>query len=535
MLPNHNRKTFLATALLLLAASLHATPSAAQDLQIVALGGDPAPGLEGGTNFTTNGFRSATINANGEVAFLGIVSGNLDVLYFGASGAIVPVAVENEVAPGAGGQVFCNLRLINPFTSPIPADDGTVAFVAQVKAPESGSCNGPRGLWTWDDGTLALTALEGGQAADQPADIVYDDLNHVFRHSDSGVLFESTLLNTDTQTSLGTGIWAGAPDDPRLLALEDTPAPDLGGPNFENFYEVLHANTGQSTLFATFNGAGSDQGIYLGDETSLDLVYRSGAPATEFGPDYEFTSNQLGTRPHGLSDSGDLCLPSAVVDTGDVVPPEQSLWRIRSGGRDVLAAESVSDPGLGGDFVFSALLDCFINQSGTVLFRGIAFSDKESDERRGIWLSGPTAGPAGLTHVTTEDDVLQNFNDDYGVTSFSPIEPHLNASGHVAFEVDVIDPDTLSEETSIWWSNGEDELLLAVTGQQVMVGEADLRTLTAIAFGASQDGSGNEDGKPSAFSDGDEVVFIGTLNGVLAVMVGSPIDDDLFADGFESL
>ncbi len=96
-------------------------------------------------------------------------------------------------------------------------------------------------------------------------------------------------------------------------------------------------------------------------------------------------------------------------------------------------------------------------------------------------------------------------------------------------------PDPLPNSfQSIWLSNNDGEQLLArgletVTldnQQQVVLG-------SFLDFGISEDGSGNEDGNPSALSDNDQVVFRTTIDGVRAILITPGRGDLLFSDGFE--
>jgi len=112
-------------------------------LSALVLAGNTAPG-SGGGSFSDFLYPAS---ANGAVAFLASVTGgSVTGGIFLADGGIVPVAVENQVAPGTGGATLFSVN------AP-PAIDGfrSVAFSAGLTG---GSASG--GVFVYDAGTGAL-------------------------------------------------------------------------------------------------------------------------------------------------------------------------------------------------------------------------------------------------------------------------------------------------------------------------------------------------------------------------------------------
>ena len=133
------------------------------------------------------------------------------------------------------------------------------------------------------------------------------------------------------------------------------------------------------------------------------------------------------------------------------------------------------------------------------------------------------------------------FNDEQAfevnIAPATPLEPHINKLGSIAFEVTVINPNPLPNTLqSIWLSDGAGEQLLALGGQTVTLDNKQLATLGLfLDFGIGENGSGNQDGNPSAISDNDQVVFKTTLDGVDAIVITLGRGDIIFKDSLEDL
>ena len=123
----------LAVALLLFMAS----DAYSQSLEVLALEGQQAPGLSEGTIYQGD-FRRPVISGNNYVAFkANVTDGTIrEALFFGRHGHISAVVVQDDVAPGAGGDVFCKFETTNnPNFTYIPDDDGSLVFTALVLPP----------------------------------------------------------------------------------------------------------------------------------------------------------------------------------------------------------------------------------------------------------------------------------------------------------------------------------------------------------------------------------------------------------------
>jgi len=514
------------------------------ELVIVALANTQAPGFASGRNFRNGNFTRQSVNAFGKVVFKTIVTGpNVDVIYFGRPGALEIVAVENTPAPGTVGEEFCNLDTSNPQPSLIAAKNGTVAFAARAKAPEApGICSsaGRLGIWVWKNGVIQLLALEGEPAADSAEGVIYSAIRPKFRHSNQGTIFLATLFDTGTGEAVGQALMTGQPGSVQILALIGDPAPDQAGKAYAGFTNHWpHNNTGQSSFFSWFNAPASDQGIYRGDTTLLELLWKSQANASDFIDGYSFNSIQLNTRDWGLNDAAHGCFSSKVSSVAPDAQDHDTVWRDLGPSRGVVASTAGSDTGIV-DFEFSGFNDCWINRNGRVLFRGTAESTIDGENRNGLWLSNAVGEDPGLSFITSVADTLVNGVEPF-IVHFSPAnanEPHINKRGNVTFEVNVVNTSNEIRE-SIWLSNGSDEELLVHSQQAVTLENQPAIIGPFLDFSGADNGSGNQDGNPSAISDNDEVVFNTTtsIDGGLftdVILITTGRGSFIFGDSFET-
>jgi hypothetical protein len=513
----------------------------AEELQVIALGGTQAPGMPEGTNFNTSGFERPAVNALGQVAFHAVVQPSRDTIYFGFPDTLQPVAMEGDTAPGSGGQVFCNLSFSNPEPVIIPADDGTLAFSGLVKDPESLRCSTTTeavGIWQWSGAQLTLVALEGQQAADAAEGLIYSDIHPVFRYGNAGVLFRATLRDTGSGENLGVGLWAGLPGALELVAFEGEAAADQPALVYEGFAQNLFINNpGEASFWTWHQGNGSDRTRYAGAPGALNIRWREGADASDFADGYFFTGPaQNQPDEWGINDASEVCF-SSTVDHAELTA-EDTLWVDTTVDRALLASQSGSDPLLGGGYRYANFQNCWINEKGKVLFSARVDTDPQTGLRSGLWtIEDDGDGPA-LELVTAWGDTLNGDVGSYPVTTkLTPGEPHINGLGHVVFEVNVTDStsEPVTDRNSIWLIEGSTEKLVAIDGQEVTLEGGEKLTLSVLNLGSGSEGSGNQDGKPSALGENNQVIFTGRLDGrAYAVFYWPGRGDLIFKDGFES-
>ncbi len=109
--------------------------------------------------------------------------------------------------------------------------------------------------------------------------------------------------------------------------------------------------------------------------------------------------------------------------------------------------------------------------------------------------------------------------------------PQINAAGDIAFFGTFTRPDA-STPSAIWRGPPDDLQLVTHFGDEIDFGPLGVRTVNGIlAFPRLRDGSGNEDGRPSQFSDNGQLVFrVFFLGGPEAILISPGARDDVIVD-----
>jgi len=229
------------------------TPS----LQLLARGGDAAPGMQAGSRFT--GLGTPLVSESGRIVLPANVvtpaSGTqpLQGFWAGTPDALRVVALSGDAAPGADGRRFSFMSV------PRLNDAGHVAFMGflSTESPEEQLNN--VGIWAGPaavGGAVNAVAMEGRQAPGFASGVVFrgsapgDDITYdAFRNPTLGggghVAFAATVFGDATDFDHNDGVWrsgpaggaAGDPDSLALVAREGDRPP--GTPEGTRFRGVL--------------------------------------------------------------------------------------------------------------------------------------------------------------------------------------------------------------------------------------------------------------------------------------------------------
>jgi hypothetical protein len=542
-------KRLIPAPLVVVLLTLIACDAHSQLLEVLALEGQQAPGLSEGTIYQGD-FRRPVISGDGYVAFkANINDGSVrEALFFGKPGQISAIVVQDDVAPGAGGDVFCKFETSNnPNFTYIPEDDGSLVFTALVLPPGylNAQCGTAArlGIWRYLDGEISLIALEETQAADVAVGLHYKniiDSDKHFRYRNGYIQFAAMLYDSVGQEDLGVTIWSGPTNDLKRMVTEGDEAPGLEPITVTTLGKRLVMNgNGVSLLYSSLE-AGGDQAFWIGTGASYELLLRTMTPAPEYGAGVNFF--RFGqTQPYewGLNDLSTNCWALPVFYDAQPAVQYDSLWRETDGSREALATEEFSTTGIGESYGFTLFRDCWVNGNSRVLFRANASSSDPVDTRIGLWLASGTGDSLALEFLVSNSETLADETGNHliGPSSY-PSEAHINDRDNVFFKITVVKEGVSGNKESVWMIGQEGQKLLALAGQTVNDGFGTQRTLGApIEFGVRNVGTGNQDGRPSSVSNRDQAVLkAALLPGALEAILASPSCCGLiFKDGFEAV
>ncbi|MCH7596736.1 MAG: cadherin-like domain-containing protein, partial [Planctomycetes bacterium] len=130
-----------------------------------------------------------------------------------------------------------------------------------------------------------------------------------------------------------------------------------------------------------------------------------------------------------------------------------------------------------------------------------------------------SSGLGDMGSVVSRSDVLPGMFDGERLTKFQTMV--LNAHGQLAFMAEL---STDFDDLGIWAQDLSGDLrLIAREGGIIEVAPGDHRTIRALRF---EGGSGNEDGRSSAFNDRGQVVFIAEFqDGTHGVFISDSVAD----------
>lgn len=163
--------------------------------ELIVREGDPAPGAT--RDF--HEFSRVAINNNGDIAFQGeLAVDHRRGIWVVKNGTIALVALEGDVAPGAGGNTFVSVPYqLNGYGYGYTLNDaGEIAFTALYNSSDTG-------LWAYYNDTLQLVRLGAGLAAEDgdwiqfSEDPAIDPDGNIVAHA-SRAVFTDPILSSDT-------------------------------------------------------------------------------------------------------------------------------------------------------------------------------------------------------------------------------------------------------------------------------------------------------------------------------------------------
>ncbi|TWU27403.1 beta strand repeat-containing protein [Bythopirellula polymerisocia] len=549
-------RTAVAAALIALVSAYTGTAVAGVQYNSIALSGAGGtslglgPNLGSGVNFS--GFGFPAINASGEVAFHGIVSGTgVDTLnnlgiFTNVGGTLGVVARTGDAGPGPNLGSGVNFSSVS---EPVLNASGEVAFFSRLTGfGADGTFDS--GIFSNADGTLITLAREAvaGPGPNIGVDVHFSTFNSPLFNDVGKIVFTGKLTGSGISAANDDVVFSNIGGTLAAVAREGTagPGPNLGPTAiFQNF---SGSPLGVSALNASgtiaFRGNISDNslspststGIFTHANGTTVLVARSAnsGPGPNLGPGIIF--GQLGGSV--INAAGNVAFDGNLFGGGVTFTDDSVIFSNTGGTLAVVAREGPAGPGpnLAVGVNFGSFEAPVLNAAGELAFMGtLVGTGVDSTNDKGIFTSvGGTlisvarTGSAGPGPNVGENVNFSNF---FGA-------PVLNASGETAF-VGLLTGDGVNatNDQGIWANVGGALVKIVRKGDLFDVDPGprmDLRTISSVNLTGN---SGGEDGRRSSLNDAGLLTFAlsftGGSGGIFTAMVPSPAgpgDFDLDGD-----
>ncbi len=505
------------------------------------------PNLGPGVNFS--GFGPPVLNAAGEVAFDGILSGagvdssNNSGVFSNAGGSLAVVARTGAAGPGPNLGPGVNF---SRFGVPVLNAVGEVAFFGMLTGlGADGTFDS--GMFNNAGGTLTTLAHESanGPGPNLGADVYFSTFSEIPVFDSSGKMaFTSKLTGSPVDTPNDEGIFSNVGGTVAVVAREGAggPGPNLG-PN-ATFHDtsgntfdppVLNAVGTMAFKARVTEFGGSTSGVFVHANGTTTPIARTnnGGPGPNLGANVIF--GQLGDP---VINAADNVAFSCNLFGGEVTSADDAAIFSNTGGSlAVVAREGPAGPGpnLAAGVNFSTFNAPVINAAGEVAFMAsLAGSGVDSTNDEGIFTNvGGTLAAVARTGIGGPGP---NVGDGVVFSNFLLSVPVFHAAGQVAF-VGVITGNgvTAANDQGIWTNIGGTLTKIVREGDLFNVDPGpgvDLRTISnLLLFG----NSGGEDGRPWSFNDSGVLTFALSFTdgsaGVFTALVPEPVSAELLALG----
>jgi hypothetical protein len=465
-------------------------------VRTVAYVGQTAPGL--GQPFYS--FNSPVLNDGGRVAFVGEANfGSPVAVWSEGLGALSLVASRGHNAPGTDPGNGNGPAQFSSFSDLVLNDAGQAAFFATLTGTGVGVSNN-RAIFSQGGsaGGALRKVARTGDAAPTYAGLsdVYSDVSSP-RLNDAGrIAFGGGVLDN------GSGRSAAWVEDSagqvRVLARQDAVVPGLT----------------PTTLFGAVNPPvlnDMGQALLKTEAAPGHMLWSSGGKIFRSfeavpGRSVEWTS--FDAEPV-LNNAGRLAFVGT-TRTGVGAPFVTGMWTGTTAGMRELYRPGTPAPGMGAGAVFSggSLPSPVINEKGEVAFRAnvttpggvmnTIYATRDGGQtlellvRQGQAAAGTAAGT-----------VISGFP--VGMDA-----PAFNARGTIAFIAGLSGPGvTMANDQALYAVVGGVMRLIAREGDPIQVRPGVVRTVRGIGFLSD---SGNQEGRPSALNEYDQVAFTAGLN-----------------------
>ena len=458
---------------------LFATHASFASVRTVALTDDIAPG----TVFNFDGFAAPVLNNNGIVAFSAELNDDNEFptgIWSEGSGSLQKVALNGEIAPGAGALEFAGLGGSLFFNGA-----GKTAFFDEL------SDFATQGVWS-ENGSLQNVALTGGSAPGTSVPRVFQFFNLGGFDNSSRTAFRASTL-VPPASSPSSGIWSEGSGSLGMVAevgISGT-VPGLTDGQFTAFDVPVINNNGAVAFAATANSPTTPTGDGVWTNASgntlgtLTRVAGEGQAAPGGG-----TFSILFGQTVALNDAGNVAFSAKLV--GGSIP--DGIWVSRNSTVERVTLEGETAPDTGGaTFTDIETATLGIDASG-----GVAFTANLSNGERGLFSeSSGSLQPVAVTGDTAPDSG--------GLTILGIVRWAINSDGQAAFLAQLSD-----FATDVIFAQDESGVLqrIVATGDLLEVAPGDFREVESLTFlGLDGSLSMNGNGQSSGINDNNQIAF----------------------------
>ena len=517
-------------AALTVCLSSFAPKCAGDTLRTVALTGTPIPGMSPGVTFRR--FDPPVLNNAGQTAFtadLQFGSGGVDEnndrgLWSEGHGALALVARKGGFAPGTPEAKFDRVYY------PVLNNAGQTIFYSTLQQGSGDVVpNNSYGVWSEGSGLLQLVARAGNQAPSAPEGATFDyiDEPHFLVLNTAG----ATALDASMQVGKGgvtadtnIGIWIGRTDSLELAVRGgDQPPGAPAGAKFDDFSNVVLNDVGEYAFRGVFNPVDAvtrfdrQGGIWAYRDGLLQLIAHKG----ERAPDTPNGSFFRSFGPPAFNDAAQVAFTAELVNENGVVeyPDHVGIWAEHNGSLRLVARSGSQAPGTPdgvsfNDFNTSDSPEVTMDGAGNIAFFGYLRGESvNAGNETGIWSE---ARSGDLELVVRAGDPAPGAP--AGAKFRSVGGPRLNATGQIAFVGQLQSGAggvSLASDLGIWAQDRDGVLQMIVReGDLVDVDDGpgtDFRTVTGFSLFYPWRGTGNQDGRPSAFNDLGQLAFLASF------------------------
>jgi len=503
------------TTALLTLLSVHVAASA-QSLPatVIARTGQVVPDVPGAT-FTTIG-TLPRLGASGHVAFNSFINGVSSSTDFGYWVGTAPENLQTAIRENSA-----NMGPINfPSNSNVAVD--TTGRVSTWTALNVAANMDHRQFTLLPDGNggPTLVAAESTTMAPGFAGGVFANIGSGHAANDAGaVAFTASVTGGDASGSSDFGLFAGTPDNLRLVAREGAAAPGASGtsPVFSTttstiFDKRINA-AGQLGFGAALSGDGvdasNDRAIYVwtphGDSGTLALAAQTGSVAPGTSATIKFT---LMDSSPGFNDAGQVAFRSSLTSDvpGEITPANNyGIWAGAPESVQLIARAGEASPIAGLTFR-TPDANPRINASGQVAFFTIVSGTGVTlANDRVLWVTTPSQVEAAVREGAAAPGTPDGVN-------FATLEPFvaINGPGQIAFTATLTGTGVTGANDRGLWAGLPGQLsLVAREGDVVDLdpGEGELlKTISTFTF-ANGHGSTQFESAGAAFNDAGQIAW----------------------------